>query len=159
MRKLYTISVFLLFYHFSWAESKSEEPFTYQEPSRYKTIEVKDSKTKIPATRIKLNVASLKRTDYGYSSTYSVKVFPFFFFNEHGSIEITLKEDSIEKIDAGETVSFAGHAVNHRGSKRKITGEAVPGNTNSGDLQIIIRASGINLTFNTSYLLTGDEES
>ncbi len=159
MRILYTFSVFLLVFHLSWAETKSEEVSTDQEPYRFQTIDIKDSKTKIPATRIRLNVAPLNRTDYGYSSTYSVKVFPFFFFSEHGSIEINLDKDCIQRIDAGETVSFDGNAVNHRGSKRKITGEAAPGDSESGDLQIIIRASGFDLTFNTSYLLTGDSQS
>jgi hypothetical protein len=159
MRIPYTISAFLLFFHLSWAETKSEETSNNREPDRFQTVDIKDSKTKIPATRIRLNVAPLNRTDYGYSSTYAVKVFPFFFFNEHGSIEINLDKDCIQRIVAGETVSFAGSAVNHRGSKRKITGEAAPGDSESGDIQIIIKASGLDLTFNTSYLLTGDSQS
>jgi hypothetical protein len=158
MRTITIISIFLLINNFSWADSEFVEIPTDLEQDRFQTIDIKDSKTHIPATRIRLNIAPLSRTDHGYSSTYSVKVFPFFFFNEHGSIEINLDEDCIQRIEAGETVSFGGNAINHRGAKRKITGEAVPGDLDSGDLEIIITASGFDLTFDTSYLLTGNQE-
>jgi len=109
----------------------------------------------VPAMRITLATKPMGQTESGYESTYSVTVFPFFFFNETGSIRINLAPGILERLEAGEVVSFSGEAINQSNARRLIEGRAYPENKLTGRLRIVVKVGGIELIFKTTYRFTG----
>jgi len=59
-----------------------------------------------------------------FSSTYSAKVFPYFFYNEKGKLTIEVSDDALRKLERGETIEFTGHGVSSEGEQR--ASKAVP---------------------------------
>lgn len=94
-----------------------------------------------------------------YRSTYRAKVFPFFFFNEHGDIAIDFPDDSLRRLRRGETVHFKGHAANSDGHGRRIEGRAVPdaANADHGRIKVRVWVGRVELIFNTTYRFTGPD--
>ena len=57
-----------------------------QTSGRYAEVTVDPTHTIAYLAKISLNLAPFTRHDAVYTSDYTVKVFPFFMFNEHGRI-------------------------------------------------------------------------
>jgi hypothetical protein len=132
------------------------DPVQKPEPAYTRVVSVEPSKAKgVPAMRITLTAEPMQRTESGYESTYSVTVFPFFFFNETGSIRIDLAPEALEMLGAGQVISFTGEAVNQRDVQRLIEGRATPTDTQSGRIRIVVKIGGIELIFKTAYRFTG----
>lgn len=141
-----------------FARSAPTQPDHVQnpEPAYTRIVSVEPSKAKgVPAMRITLASDPMRRTASGYESTYSVKVIPFFFFNETGSIRIDLTPGALELLGAGQVVSFTGEAVNQNNARRLIEGRATPTDAQSGRIRIVVKVGGIELIFKTTYRFTG----
>jgi len=107
--------------------------------------------------RITLITEPMQRTAFGYKSDYAVKVFPFFFFNETGSIRIHVEPDALEALGVGEVISFTGEAINQNSRRRLVEGRAYPADALSGRIRIVVKVGGIELIFKTTYKFLGDE--
>lgn len=147
-----------------WVPLAAEAPPTQSdkvlepEPSYTRIVEVEPSHAKNTlAMRITLAAKPMRRTSHGYESTYSVKVFPFFFFNETGTIRIDLEPGGLDLLDGGEVISFTGEAVNHRRNRRLVTGRAHPADELSGRIRMVVKVSGIELVFDTGYRFVGEK--
>ena len=128
------------------------------EPAYTRVVDIEPSHAKdVLAMRITLITNPMRRTTHGYESTYSVKVFPFFFFNETGSIRIDLEPGALDLLGAGEVISFTGEAVNQSNNSRMIKGRAFPAELLSGRIRLVVKVGGIELIFNTTYRFVGDE--
>ena len=105
-------------------------------------------------------MSPLTRRGNVYTSDYSVKVFPFFFFNERGRISIEVSAEQLQQLARGETVDLKGHASNSRGAERRIGGRAVSDSIGGDRGKIKVRvwvSKNIELIFNTAYRFTGKE--
>lgn len=123
----------------------------------YREATVETSRTSIYVGRVTLELEPFQRVGGTYQSTYAARVFPYFFYNEHGSITITLGDEDLRRILAGETVEFVGDAMESSGDPRKVTGRITPKNSRSGDIKVRVSVSPrIELIFNSSYRFTGD---
>lgn len=121
-----------------------------------RVVSIEPSRAKdVPAMRITLAAEPMRQTESGYESTYSVTVFPFFFFNETGLIRINFAPGILKRLEAGEVVSFSGEAINQRDARRMIEGRAYPEDTMTGRLRIVVKVGGIELIFKTTYRFTG----
>jgi hypothetical protein len=127
---------------------------------RYAEVTVEPAATSIYLGSVSLAAVPFKRSGGAYASDYTVKVFPFFFFNERGSISIDVSDEQLQQLDRGETVDFTGHASNSKGKERPIGGRAVPDGAGSDHGKIKVRVKvgrKIELVFNTVYRFTGKE--
>jgi hypothetical protein len=128
------------------------------EPAHTRVVDVEPSHAKdVLAMRITLIARPMQRTAHGYESTYSVKVFPFFFFNETGSIRIDLEPGALDLLGTGEDISFSGEAINQSSNRRLVKGRAYPSDYLSGRIKIVVKVSSIKLIFNTTYRFVGDQ--
>jgi hypothetical protein len=126
---------------------------------RYAQVTAEPTKTSIYIGSVRLTMPPFARRTGVYSTDYSAKVFPFFFYNERGHISIELSDENLRQLRRGETVYFKGHASNGDGAERRIEGRAIPesANTGHGKIKVRVWVGRIELIFNTVYRFTGAE--
>ncbi len=118
----------------------------------YEAVTIPTVKTSIYIGSVTLSAPAFARTGNVYASTYTAKVFPFFFGSEKGRISITITDDDLAKLAKGEVVEFKGEGWNEDGELRRVEGKATPDDAASGKLKVRILVSHrIELIFNTTY--------
>jgi len=121
-------------------------------------VTIEPTKTSIYIGSVTLTVPPFAWRGGTYSSTYAADVFPFFFYNEKGTVSIELSADDLRRLLSGERVFFRGSALTTTGSPRRIEGHATPDGPNADRGRIKVRiwvSKRIELIFNTTYLFSG----
>ena len=114
--------------------------------------EVAPSKTSIYVGSVALTVSKLTRTQGGFSTAYTAKVFPYFFYNENGTLSIDFTDDMLRQLERGEAVEFKGRAVRTDGDARPVEGKATPIDAAHGKVKVrVFYSKRIELIFNTTY--------
>ncbi len=125
-------------------------------PPIYQRAAVATAKTSIYIGNVKLETPVFLREGETYSSTYEAKVFPFFFYNESGRISITIPDEDLRRLAAGERVYFTGEAFSLKEEPRRVEGHADPADAESGKIKVRVWVSkNIELIFNTTYRFEG----
>lgn len=114
-------------------------------------VTVPPMKTGIYVGNVTLTPGVFVRKGDAYESTYEAKVWPWFFWGEHGSITIKLTDAQLAQLARGETVEFTGDALNHKHKPRKVTGRAQPADAGSGKIKVRISVDDVELIFNGPY--------
>jgi hypothetical protein len=121
-------------------------------PGRFDTVTIPTVKTSIYLGSVTLNAPAFTRQGSDYSSTYSARVFPFFFASEKGRITVTFTAEDLARLAKGEVVDFKGEGRNEDGEIRHVEGRATPADAASGKIKVRIWVSPrIELIFNTTY--------
>ena len=121
-------------------------------PGRYDHVAIEPTKTSIYVGSVTMTMPLFARTNGIYESTYTAKVFPYFFYNETGRLAITMSDESLAKLERGETAEFTGRAVTPEGEERRIEGKATPAGAMHGKIKVRVFVSKrIELIFNTTY--------
>jgi hypothetical protein len=98
---------------------------------------------------------AFSRESGAYTSSYVAKVFPYFFYNEQGTLTIKLPDDGLRNLAKGEVVEFSGRALNSAGEERRVEGKATPTQGTagmSGKIKVRVFVSKrVELIFNTTY--------
>ena len=131
-----------------------------QTSGRCAEVTVDPAHTLAYVAKISLALSPLARGSNGYTADYTVKVFPFFIFNEHGRISIDFSDQQLQQLERGAPVNLAGRATNSRGAERRIEGRAVSDSIGGYGGKIKIRvwvSKNIELAFNTAYRFTGKD--
>jgi len=82
-------------------------------------------------------------------------VFPYFFYNERGTLSIDFTDEQLTRLDRGERVDFQGQARSESGELRRIEGHATPTDATSGKIKVrVFVTEKIELIFNTTYRFT-----
>jgi hypothetical protein len=116
------------------------------------TVAVAPARTSIYLGTVSLAMPPFRREGETYHSTYVIRVFPFFFYNERGALSIDVPAPDRTRLLAGETVTFSGRAANADGAPRRIEGSATPTGPRSGKLKVrVFVTRRIELVFNTTY--------
>jgi len=126
---------------------------------RFARVTVEPAKTSIFIGSVTLTLLPLARQPGVYEADYAAKVFPFFFYNEHGRFSIRFSDDNLRQLQRGEAVSFTGQAHNSGGGSRRIEGRAVPDapDATRGKLKVRVWVGRIELIFNTVYQFSGGD--
>ncbi len=118
-------------------------------------VSIGPMKTSIYVGTVTLVPGVFVREGSTLAATYEAKVFPWFFWGEHGKIMITLTDADLANMAKGEKAEFTGEAANHKNKPRKVTGFAQPADASSGKIKVRILADGYELIFNGSYRFGG----
>ena len=108
--------------------------------------------------KARLTTSALRIQGGRYIGDYQLKVFPYAFKNETGSLSIGVSDESLRKLAAGLPVSFTGTAVTSgSGKTRPVTVLATPTTrgVTKGKLTISIATENGALVFAPAYTLTG----
>lgn len=117
-------------------------------------VSVPEMKTSIYVGSVTLTAGPFERSGDKWTTTYGAKVFPWFPWSEHGDITITVSDADLARLAKGETVEFAGDAMNHKKKPRKVTGRAQAANNHSGKIKVRIHVDDVELIFNGTYELS-----
>ena len=120
--------------------------------SDYDRIDVAPTKTSIYLGSVAMTMPTFARRDGVYESTYTAKVFPYFFYNENGTLAVDLSEEHLRQLERGETIEFNGRAVTVDGKERRVEGKATPIDSRQGKIKVrVFYTKRIELIFNTTY--------
>lgn len=121
-------------------------------PADPRGVTVERARTSIYIGIVTLTLPPLIRDGLSFRGAYTTKVFPYFFYNEHGDLTIEFSEDAFSRLAAGESVPFTGVAQNAKGEPRRIEGRAVPADAQHGRIKVrVFVTPKIELIFNTTY--------
>jgi hypothetical protein len=122
--------------------------------SRYDRVDIAPTKTSIYVGSVAMTMPTFRRKGGVYESTYTAKVFPYFFYNEKGRLFIEVSDEALRQLDRGEAVEFKGRAMRESGDERRVEGKATPVDATSGKIKVRVFVSKrIELVFNTTYRL------
>lgn len=115
-------------------------------------VDIAPTRTSIYIGTVSMTLPTLQRTNGTYSANYVAKVFPYFFYNEKGTLSIEVSDDALRKLERGEPIEFTGRAKNTAGEDRRVEGKATPADASSGKLKVRVFVSKqVELIFNTTY--------
>ena len=120
--------------------------------ARYDQVMVEPAKTSIYVGSVTMAIAPSTRKAGAYESTYTAKVFPYFFMSEKGKLVLEASDEQMRKLARGEAVDFTGTGENTSGEARRFEGRATPSDATSGKLKVHVYVSKrIDLIFNMTY--------
>ena len=105
-----------------------------------------------PHNKVRLIVEPLTHKGKFYVGSYRLKVFPYFFKSETGTLKLDAPDEGFRKFAEGTEVKFTGNATNNKGAKDKvITGKAMPSDEDKGSLIFSLETDNGRMTFKTFY--------
>jgi len=110
------------------------------------------SATSVTLGKASLIVSPLTHRGGNYVGDYQLKVRPYFFKSENGSLFLAASEDAVRKLRAGTAINFTGKAVTHKDGRTHIVlGSATPSSGDRGIVTFSIETDDATIVFNTSY--------
>ncbi len=110
------------------------------------------SSTSVALGKASLIVSPLTHRDGNYVGDYQLKVRPYFFKSEKGSLLLAASDDAVRKLQAGTAINFTGQAVTHKDGRTHIVlGRATPSSRDRGSVTFSIVTDDARIVFNTSY--------
>lgn len=119
--------------------------------SEWDSVTMAPVKTSIYVGVVTLTTDEFRRDGDQLVTTYTAKVWPWFFWSETGTITITLPLADLEKLARGERVDFTGEALNQKNRPRHVTGRAERIDAATGKIKVRIGVDDTELIFNTTY--------
>jgi hypothetical protein len=110
------------------------------------------SSTSVALGKASLIVSPLTHRDGDYAGDYQLKVRPYFFKSEKGTLLLAASNDSLRKLRAGTAIDFTGKAVTRKDGKiHVVLGKATPSSGDRGSVTFSIITENGKMIFNTSY--------
>jgi hypothetical protein len=99
-----------------------------------------------------LIVSPLAHRDGNYVGDYQLKVRPYFFKSEKGSLLLAASDNAVRKLQAGTAINFTGKAVTRKDGKNHVVlGKATPSSGDRGSVTFSIITDNGKMVFNSSY--------
>jgi hypothetical protein len=113
---------------------------------------VPPARTSIYVGTVTLTTSPFVRLPGRYEAAYAAKVFPYFFYNEAGTLSVDVADEMLDALARGEPFDFKGRAVRSDGTERRVEGRATPVEPPNGKLKVRVFVSRrVELIFNTTY--------
>jgi hypothetical protein len=110
------------------------------------------SSTSVSLGKVSLSVDPLNHKGGVYVGDYQLKVVPYFFRSEKGTLKLEASDDTMHKLLGGIPVKFTGKASNNKNGKPKvITGNATPLTNDKGSVTFSVETDNGPMIFKTSY--------
>ena len=110
------------------------------------------SSASVALGKASLIISPLTHRDGNYVGNYQLKVRPYFFKSEKGSLLLAASDDAVRKLQAGTAINFTGQAVTHKDGRTHIVlGRATPSSRDRGSVTFSIVTDDARIVFNTSY--------
>ena len=132
----------------------AEVPSATVDKAGYRRLFIAPSSAKLFLGSASLIVDPLAYHAGSYSGDYEIKVVPYFFKSENGTLVLQTPEDSIRKLEQGLAVDFIGKATNNKkGKPKNVTGRATPAADDRGAVTFTVTTDNGPVIFKTSYRL------
>lgn len=124
--------------------------------SRFSRVAVEPCTAFVYIATVKMTILPFARKNTVYSSTYSARVFPYFYYSEAGRIWIVVSDDQLRRVARGESIDFSGRAISESGESRKVDGHATLTRPSGGRIRVRVFVSRrISLDYDTTFELVG----
>ena len=152
MRNLFLISSVLLAVGCAAAGAA---PAATNRPSASRILMIEPSSIAIDGGKVTLTIGALQRTNGIYYGTYKIRVVPYFFENEKGSLAIVVSDESLARINQGKFEPIVGTATTSgkSGKSRHIDATAMPANGDSGMIKLWFTSGDRKMSFEPAYHL------
>lgn len=106
--------------------------------SRHQVLQIDQCAMKVPGGKATLILSALRRTNDIFGGEFQMKVKPYFFKNDNGTLAITITDASIAKAAKGSAVDITGIATTagKNGVVRHINAVATPVDGQHGALKL-----------------------
>ncbi len=121
MRLAITIFVFLMLRVASCIRAEQFNSTAETSNPVARKLSIDPSSTSVALGKASLIVSPLTHRDGNYVGDYKLKVRPYFFKSEKGTLLLAASDDSVRKLQAGTAVDFTGKAVTRKDGKTHIT--------------------------------------
>jgi len=152
--KQLTVAVFVLVILGVTSRIHAERPNSTAKPSDTVTrkLFIAPSSAPVVLGKASLTVSTLKRGDGNYAGDYQLKVRPYSFKNETGTLRLAVSDASVRKLQAGKAINFTGEAVTRAdGRTHVVLGNATPSSGERGSVTFSVVTDDVKMVFNTSY--------
>lgn len=123
---------------------------------QFNTVAIKPATAYVVIATISMAMPPFVRQGAQFLSTYSARVFPYYYFNEKGRIWIDVPDEALRRIASGQPIDFTGHAVSDAGERRRVEGHATPTDKSRGYITVRVFVSKrIALNYDTTYECVG----
>jgi hypothetical protein len=130
----------------------AQAPATPAPLASFDRVLIAPTKTSIYIGTVSMTTPPLHRKNGVYETTYTAKVFPYFFSNESGTLAIEITDAQLRQLEKGDPIEFKGQGIRTDGEKRRVEGKATPTDATSGKIKVRVFVSKkIELIFNTTY--------
>jgi hypothetical protein len=120
------------------------------------TAEIAPASTSIYIGTVKLTVSPMTRQGNAYCSTYTAKVFPYFFYSETGQFRMEVSDADLFRLASGQAIDVVGDALRSDGVDRPVRAHAVPSSLADGQVKVrVVISPRLTLIFHTTYHLSG----
>jgi len=110
------------------------------------------SSTSVALGKASLIVSPLTHRDGTYVADYQLKVRPYFFKSEKGTLILAASDDAVRKLQAGTAIDFTGKAVTRKDGRTHIVlGRVTPSSADRGSVTFSIITDDGKMVFSTSY--------
>jgi hypothetical protein len=124
--------------------------------AKYGLVAINPATASVYIATVSMTFQPFVRHRAEFASTYSAKVFPYFFYNEKGRIWIVVTDDELRRVDSGGSIDFAGKALSESGDERRVQGHVTPTGPMTGNIRVrVFVTRRISLTYDTTYVLEG----
>ena len=101
-------------------------------------------------------VSPLMHRNGNYVGDYKLKVRPYYFKSEKGSLLLAASDDAVRKLQAGIAIDFSGKAVTYEDGRTHIVlGRVTPSSADRGSVTFSIITDDGKIVFKTSYHFEG----
>ena len=153
MKLTIAFSVFLILGSTNWIHAeKFKSTAGISDPVKRKLF-IDPSSTSVRLGKATLIVSPLSRRDSNYIGDYQLKVRPYFFKSETGSLILAASEDFVRRLQSGRAIDFTGKALTREdGTTHVVLGRATPLSPDRGTVTFsIVTEKNAKIIFKTSY--------
>lgn len=131
---------------------KSKSTAEISDPVKRKLF-IDPSSTSVRLGKATLIVSPLSRRGGNYIGDYQLKVRPYFFKSETGSLVLSASEDFVRRLQSGRAIDFTGKALTREdGTTHVVLGRATPLSGDRGTVTFsIVTEKNAKIIFRTSY--------
>jgi hypothetical protein len=118
-----------------------------------RVLAIERSVMKVAGGKATLSIGELRRTNDVFGGEFQMKVVPYFFKNEKGSLAISITDGMIARAAKGDVVEITGTATTagKNGATRPINAVATPVDGEHGALRLWFMVEERKMIFETSY--------
>ncbi len=152
MRLTIAVFVFLILSVTSCLHAEKSNPRAEAPDAVTRKLFIGPSSTSVALGKASLIVSPLTHRGGNYVGDYQLKVRPYFFKSEKGTLLLAASDDSVRKLQKGTAIDFAGKAVTRKDGKTHVVlGRATPSSGDRGSVAFSIITDNGKMIFNTSY--------
>jgi hypothetical protein len=127
MRLTTAVFVFLILSVTSCLHAEKSNPRAETPDAVARKLFIDPRSTSVALGKASLIVSPLTHRDANYVGDYQLKVRPYFFKSEKGTLLLAASDDSVRKLQAGTAIGFTGKAVTPKDGRTHVVLGKLPG--------------------------------